>query len=67
MLSKKSSSGDLYIDLAMRHLENHEWGLARMAIHNGIAKGRLSEPDQACAILQDVYDRLGIRSRVSTT
>ena len=36
-------------------------GKARMAIEKGIAKGRLSEPDQACAVLHEIYERLGIR------
>ena len=62
LLSKKTACGDIYINLAKRHLGNHEWGQARMAIEKGLAKGRLSGPDQACAVLQEICERLGIRS-----
>ena len=54
MLSKKVASGDLCISLALRHLRNHEWGLAKMAIEEGIAKGQLSEPNNARTLLKNI-------------
>lgn len=62
LLSKKTASGDLYISLARQHLKNHEWGLAKVAIEEGMAKGRLSDPDKACKLLQDICKRMGIIS-----
>jgi hypothetical protein len=60
LLSRKTASGDLDVNLALHHLANHEWGLARTAIENGLAKGGLSEPNMAGILLQDIYARLGI-------
>lgn len=65
LLSKKVRGGDMYIFIARQHLDNQEWGRARMALENGIAKGRLSEPDKASALLQDTYTRLGINPKVA--
>ena len=59
-LSRKVDAGDLYVNLARRHLANHEWGNARIAIEKGIAKGRLSNPRQASELLHDICFRLGI-------
>jgi hypothetical protein len=60
LLSSKSRSGDLCINLARQLLQRNEWGLAMRAIERGFAKGRLSEPDEAAALLQDICQRLGI-------
>lgn len=60
LLSSKSSSGDLCINLARQLLQRNEWGLAMRAVERGFAKGRLSEPDEAVALLQDICQRLGI-------
>ncbi len=60
VLSRKVAAGDLYINLARRHLANHEWGEARIAVEKGIAKGRLSDPRQAGRLLRDICSRLGI-------
>ena len=61
LLCRKSSSGDLDVNLARRHLASHEWGWARMTLERALAKGRLSEPEQARILLQEVRDRLGVR------
>ena len=61
LLCRKSSSGDLDVNLAMRHLASHEWGRARMTLERALAKGRLSEPERARVLLQEVRDRLGLR------
>ena len=60
LLSSKASSGDIYINMAMQYLERHEWGQAMMAVEKAVAKGRLSEPDQVDAVLQEIRDRLGL-------
>jgi hypothetical protein len=59
LLAKKSDKGDLSINLARHHLAKHEWGLARIAIENGIAKGGLKEPDQAARLLVDIHHMMG--------
>ncbi len=61
LLCRKSSSGDLDVNLARHHLASHEWGRARMTLERALAKGRLSEPEQARILLQEVRDRLGVR------
>jgi len=58
LLSKKTASGALYLNIAMRHLRNHEWGLARKAVEDAIAKGGLSAPVQARTLLSEIQDRL---------
>jgi len=47
LLSKRAASEDLYLNVAMRYLRNHEWGLARMAVEDALAKGGGSQPVQA--------------------
>ncbi|MEJ2533285.1 MAG: hypothetical protein P8Y92_15975 [Halioglobus sp.] len=61
LLSSKARSGDLCINLARQLLQRNEWGLAMRAIERGFAKGSLSEPDEAAALLQDICQRLGIQ------
>lgn len=60
LLSGKASSGDLYLNMAMRYLEQHEWGQAMIAIERAVAKGRLSEPGRFDTVLHDIRDRLGL-------
>ncbi|PLW69908.1 hypothetical protein DWB85_17165 [Seongchinamella sediminis] len=60
-LCRKSISGDIDVNLAMRHLASHEWGRARVILERALAKGRLSEPEQARILLQEARDRLGVR------
>ncbi len=60
LLSSKSNSGDISINLARQLLQRNEWGLAMRAVERGFAKGRLSEPEEAVALLQDICQRLGI-------
>ena len=47
LLAEKSATGDLFINLAKLPLDDHEWGKARMAIQEGLAKGRLSDQEHA--------------------
>ena len=61
LLCRKSSSGDLEVNLARHHLACHEWGRARIALERGLAKGRLSDPEQARMLMRDVCNRLGVR------
>jgi len=60
LLSRKASSGDLYITMAQAHLQKHEWGLAKLSVEKALAKGALSEPDHARELLQDICGRLAI-------
>ena len=61
ILSRRSRSGDLCINLARRYLMANEWGMARLAVQEGLARGRLSEPDQASALMEEICRRLGIQ------
>ena len=61
LLCRKSSCADLQVNLARQYLASHEWGRARMALEKGLAQGRLSEPEQARILLQEVCDRLGVK------
>ena len=58
LLSKKVASGDLYLNLAVRHLQNHEWGLARRALEEAMAKGRMSEPNRARILQNEIHQRM---------
>lgn len=60
ILSRKTTGGDLCINLARHHLKMHEWGLAKKAAEEGLARGQLSEPDKANALLRDICSRLSI-------
>ncbi|KAA1193974.1 hypothetical protein F0M18_00570 [Pseudohalioglobus sediminis] len=60
ILCRKTSRGDLHISQAERYLARGEWGRARMAVEEGFAKGRLSEPERARRLLQDICARLGV-------
>lgn len=66
-LTTKSVSGDLCINRAVQHLDQHEWGLARRAVEEGLAKGHLTEPDRARELLRDIYRRLGIEGNLGST
>ncbi len=61
LLAKKARGGDLCINLARQHLLKHEWGLARLALEDGISRGNLSEPKAAQVLLDEVNEYLGIR------
>lgn len=40
------------------HLARHEWGLARMALEDGLSKGGLIDHFEAEELLQDICNRL---------
>ena len=58
-LAGKVAGGDVYMNLAILHLEKHEWGLARLAIEKAFAKARLSDRAAAIALQQEIYQRMG--------
>jgi len=60
LLSKRTVSGDLFVNLAKHHLQLHEWGLARIAIENAIERGELSEPRRAHKLKRAIERSLGI-------
>ena len=60
LLCRKSACGDLKVNLARHYLACHEWGRARLTLEKGLAKGRLSEPEQARMLSQEVWDHLGV-------
>jgi len=58
VLAKKCRSGDLSIALAERHVSNHEWGLARIAVEQALTKGHLANPGHANQLLKDILRRI---------
>ena len=62
LLAQKSLGGDIYINKAKLHLAKHEWGLARFAIEEAMAKGGLEARHEAETLLQDVQQILWSRS-----
>lgn len=64
LLCRKSNGGNLDVNLAREHLARHEWGQARMALERGLAKGGLSEPQEARALLREVLACTGARGTV---
>jgi hypothetical protein len=60
LLSKKASSGDLYVNMAQDHLQKHEWGMAKISVERALAKGALSEPGRARDLLREICVRLAV-------
>jgi hypothetical protein len=44
------------------YLGRHEWGLALKAVESGIDKGRLSDPDHAVRLREEIVIILGLDS-----
>ena len=65
LLARKSLGGDIYINKAKLHLAKHEWGLARLAIEQALAKGGLDERHEAETLLKDVHQILWNRSDIA--
>jgi len=61
LLARRATGGDLYLNLAMNHLANHEWGEARTAVLRGLAKGNLSDEPSARQLLARISDALGLQ------
>jgi hypothetical protein len=66
LIAHKLGSGDMLVNLARRHLVNHEWGAARMALEQGLAKGQLSDNELAGELLLEISQRLGVRRALLT-
>ena len=65
LLAKKSSRGDLFVNLARQHLLNHEWGLARMAVEDALARGQLSDFELVRSLQAEIDDRLGLGPKIT--
>ena len=61
LLAQKALGGAIYINKAKLHLAKHEWGLARLAIEEAMAKGGLDERHEAEALRKDVHHILWSR------
>jgi hypothetical protein len=61
LLSKKSTKGELALDLAKQLLQCHEWGRAKKEIERALTKGNLVDTDAAMFLYNDVCSRLGVR------
>jgi len=62
LVARKSMGGEVCINKAKMHLARHEWGLARMAVEDGIHKGGLDDHGEVERLLQDILLRLGVGS-----
>ena len=58
IIARKAATGEVCINKARMHLERHEWGLARMALEDGLSKGGLDDLFEAKKLLQDICRRL---------
>lgn len=64
LLAKKSTQGELSLNLAKQRLQSHEWGLAKQEVENALAKGGLLDADVALALHREVCSRLGMHKEV---
>ena len=58
IVARKAATGEVCINKARMHLARHEWGLARMALEDGLSKGGLNDHFEAEKLLQDISRRL---------
>ena len=58
-LARRSSNGDLYLNLAQQLLDHQEWGLARKAVENALARETLSDRGGAEKLKVEIESRLG--------
>jgi hypothetical protein len=58
LLANKTQSGELFVNLAIVHFRNHEWGQAKMAVDQALHKGGLSDHRRVLALLEEINDRL---------
>ena len=58
MVARKALTGEVCVNKARMHLARHEWGLARMALEDGLSKGGLDDLIEAQKLLQEVCRRL---------
>lgn len=60
LLARKCLGGDILVSLANLHLENHEWGEAKICIERAFEKGDLIDFERAVKLLNDINGRLGV-------
>ena len=58
-LARRSRNGDLYLNLAQQLLDHQEWGLARKAVENALARETLSDRGGAEKLKVEIESRLG--------
>ena len=58
IVARKAATGEVCINKARMHLARHEWGLARMALEDGLSKGGLNDLFEAEELLRDICRRL---------
>lgn len=58
IVARKAATGEVCINKARIHLARHEWGLARMALEDGLSKGGLDDRFEAEELLRDICRRL---------
>ena len=59
LAARKSFHGDLFLNLAEQYLSQNEWGLARIALEEGIRKGSFTGPNRAEQLREEISRRLG--------
>jgi len=58
-LARRSRNGGLYLNLAKQLLDHQEWGLARTAVENALARETLSDRGGAEKLKVEIESRLG--------
>ncbi len=58
LISRKSSTGDISVNLAEHYLARQEWGRARMALLRGLEKGGLTRPARAHELMLAIETQL---------
>jgi len=61
LVARKSSTGEVYLNIARAYLRKHEWGMARMAIEDALSKGHLRDPAKAHRLSREISRRLSTR------
>jgi Tfp pilus assembly protein PilF len=59
LLAKRSSAGQIYLNVAKKYLSEHEWGLARHAIEIALEKGHLVDVEEGHRLRGKIYALLG--------
>ncbi len=59
LISRKSRTGDISVNLAEHYLARQEWGLARTALLRGLEKGGLTRPGRAHKLMLAIETQLG--------
>ncbi|MEQ9452905.1 MAG: hypothetical protein RJQ07_15080 [Pseudomonadales bacterium] len=58
LIAPKCSRGDLYVNLAKKYLQQHQWGRAREAVQRCIDKGNLLCEAEVQKLLNTILSKI---------